>query len=163
MMAFGAELVAVSLQRLIGFLLPASHKHRNACNIHACKQMHTHTTCTEMHTMHKHICIHIHAQKCTHTCEHIRTLWSYACTSVTSSGSSLKIIQWLKLKGLVLKNGHTRELLFPLWLFKGTTLITTAACPMLTMVSLFIFNSQWMSEGILFLNSIYIERSDTQR
>lgn len=152
MMAVGAELVAVSLQRLIGSLIPASHKHRHACiYMHANRCTHTpqtHTQCTN-------ICMHTRAQKCTHTCEHIRILWSYACTSVTSNGSSLKIIQWLKLKGLVLKNGHTRELLFPLWLFKGPTLIITAAYPMLTMVSLFIFNSQWMNEGLLFLNSIY--------
>lgn len=121
--------------------------------MYACKQMHAHTTDT--HTQCTNICMHTRAQKCTHTCEHIRILWSYVCTSITSSGSSLKIIQWLKLKGLVLKNGHTRELLYPLWLFKRPTLITTAAYPMLTMVSLFIFNSQWVSEGLLFLNSTY--------
>lgn len=56
MMAVGAELVAVSLQRLIGSLLPPSHKHRHAC-------------------------IYMHADRCTHmTQTHIQCTNTYACT-----------------------------------------------------------------------------------
>lgn len=66
-------------------------------------------------------------------------------------------------KGLVLKSSQIRPASCSFVTFMGTTLITTAAYATFTMLSLLTFNSQHMSEAILFLNSVHRWKTDTQR